>query len=129
MYVKLHVKSTTSIRLLALQSLFFYYFINTAVTMAFPQHHFLNDLSPCHRHVKFVNFSVSSLGIIGQSCNSFIRICTNLAIYKRHFNAIITKVRRSVMIRTASYIQEYFTQPITSKICVTNHGLTRILSL
>ena len=34
----------------------------------------LHDLESEYRHVKFDNLSISSLGIFGQSCNSFFQI-------------------------------------------------------
>ena len=52
----------------------------------------LNDLTSKYRHLKFVNSSISSLRIFGQSCDSFIQICSSLAIDKAHTNYIITKL-------------------------------------
>ena len=40
----------------------------------------LNDLTSKYRHVKFVNLSIGSLGIFGQSCDSFIQMCSDLTI-------------------------------------------------
>ena len=52
----------------------------------------LHDLESNYRHVKFVNLSISSLGIFGQSCNSFIQMCTDLSINTGHTRYIITKL-------------------------------------
>ena len=46
----------------------------------------LNDLTPKYRHIKFVNLSIGSLGIFGQSCDSFIQICSDLTIDEAHTN-------------------------------------------
>ena len=65
--------------------------------------HLLHDLESKYRHVKFVNLSISSLGIFGQSCNSFIQMCTDLSINTGHTKYIITKLT-SIIIRTTYYI-------------------------
>ena len=62
----------------------------------------LNDLTSKHHHVKFLNLSIGSLGIFGQSCNSFIQICSDLSIDKAHNNYIITK-SSTIIIRTTYY--------------------------
>ena len=50
-------------------------------------------------HVKFFNLSIGSLGIFGQSCDSFIQMCSDLTIDKAHTNCIITKLT-TIIIRT-----------------------------
>ena len=63
----------------------------------------LNDLTSKYRHVEFVNLSIGSLGIFGQSCDSFIQMCSDLTIDKAHTNYIITKLS-TIIIRTTYYI-------------------------
>ena len=65
--------------------------------------HLLNDLTSKYRQVKFVNLSIGSLGIFGQSCDSFIQMCSDLTIDKAHTNFIITKLS-TIIIRTTYYI-------------------------
>ena len=62
----------------------------------------LNDLTSKYRHVKFVNLSIGSLGIFGQSCDSFIQMCSDLTIDKAHTNYIITKLS-TIIIRKTYY--------------------------
>ena len=73
----------------------------------------LNDLTSKYRHVKFVNLSISSLGIFGQSCDSFIQMCSDLTIGKAHTNYIITKLS-TIIIRTTYYIFCMRTKPWTN---------------
>ena len=63
----------------------------------------MNDLTSKYRHVKFVNLSIGSLGIFGQSSDSFIQMCSDLTIDKAHTNYIITKLS-TIIIRTTYYI-------------------------
>ena len=52
----------------------------------------LNDLTSKYRHVKLVNLSIGSLGIFGQSSDSFIQMFSDLTIDKAHTNYIIAKL-------------------------------------
>ena len=63
----------------------------------------LHDLKSKYRLVKFVNLSVSSFGIFGQSYNSFIEMCTDLFINTGHTNYLMTKLTITI-IRTMYYI-------------------------
>ena len=63
----------------------------------------LNDLTSKYRHVEFVNLSIGSLGIFGQSCDSFIQMCSDQTIDKAHTNYIITELS-TIIIRTTYYI-------------------------
>ena len=63
----------------------------------------LNDLTSKYRHMKFVNLSIGSLGIFGQSCDSFIQRCSDPTIDQAHTNYIITKLT-TIIIRTTYYI-------------------------
>ena len=75
----------------------------------------LNDLASKYRHVNCVNLSVGSIGIFGQSCNSFIQMCSDLTINKSHTNYIITKLKTITD----------FAQLITYSACATNPGLAQ----
>ena len=63
----------------------------------------LNDLKSKYRHIEFMNLSIGSLGIFGQSSDSFIQMCSDLAIDKAHTNYIFTK-SSTIIIRTTYYI-------------------------
>ena len=74
----------------------------------------LNHLTlKCH-HVKFVNLSIGFVGIFGQSCDSFIQMCSDLTIDNAHINYIIDRLS-TIIIRTL----------ITYFACATNPGLTQ----
>ena len=53
--------------------------------------------------VKFVNLSISSLGIFGLSCSSFIEMCDALAVDMGHRRYLISKLSNTI-IRTTYYI-------------------------
>ena len=72
----------------------------------------LNDLTSKYRHVKFVNLSIGSLGIFGQSSDSFIQMCSDLTIDKAHANYIITKLT-TIIICATYYIFCMRTKPWT----------------
>ena len=47
------------------------------------------DLSSKYRSVNFINLSITSLGIFGKSCNSFIAMCNDLNIDKQNLNYML----------------------------------------
>ena len=51
----------------------------------------------------FVNFSISSLGIFGLSCSSFIEVYDALAVVIEHRSYLISKLSNTI-IRTTYYI-------------------------
>ena len=57
----------------------------------------LHDLKSKYRFVKFGHFSISSLGIFGQSCDSFTQRCTDQSINTGHTNYIITKLTSMII--------------------------------
>lgn len=59
----------------------------------------LIDPSPKYRQAAYFNFVMGSLGIFQQSCDSFIQMCSNLAINQRHINYMVTK-QADTIIRT-----------------------------
>ena len=63
----------------------------------------METLKSKYTDVKFVNLSISSLGIFGLSCSSFIEICDALAVDMGHRRYLISKLS-SVVIRTSYYI-------------------------
>ena len=52
-----------------------------------------------YREVRLVNLSISSLGIFGQSCDTFMDMMQDLAIEKRHLKYTISKIT-NIAIRT-----------------------------
>ena len=60
------------------------------------------DLSSKYRSVKFINLSISSLGIFGKSCNAFIAMCYDLNIDKQQLNYALRKI--TSIIRSSYYI-------------------------
>ena len=61
------------------------------------------DLSSKYRNAKFINLSISSIGIFGKSCKSFIKMCNDLGIEKQHLNYILSKIT-AIIIRSTYYI-------------------------
>ena len=62
--------------------------------------HLLHNLRTKYRLVKFVNLSISSLGMFGKSCDSFFQMRTNLSINTGHTNYIITKLTGIINLTT-----------------------------
>ena len=63
----------------------------------------LTDLSNDYHTIDFVNLSMSSLGMFGQSSDSFVKMCTELGFHNHHLNFIISKLS-TIIIRTTYYI-------------------------
>ena len=61
------------------------------------------DLSSKYRSVNFINLSISSLGVFGKSCNSFIAMCNDLNIDKQNLNYALRKLT-AIIIRSTYYI-------------------------
>ena len=61
------------------------------------------DLSSKYHNVKFINLSISSLGIFGNSCNSFIAMCNDLNINKQQLNYVLRKII-AIIIQSSYYI-------------------------
>ena len=45
-----------------------------------------------YHDVKFVNISLSTMGIFGNSCEPFIHMCRELGFEKQHLNFIVRKL-------------------------------------
>ena len=60
-------------------------------------------LSSKYRSVNFINLSISSLGIFGKSCNSFIAMCNDHNIDKQNLNYALRKIT-AIIIRSTYYI-------------------------
>ena len=58
--------------------------------------------SDCHS-VKFINLSLSALGIFGKSCERFIDMCKELEFDKQHTDFIVRKLS-TIIIRSTYYI-------------------------
>ena len=63
----------------------------------------METLKSKYTDVKFVNLSISSLGIFGLSCSSFIEMCDALAVDMGHRRYLISKLSNTI-IRTTYYI-------------------------
>ena len=62
-----------------------------------------HDLSSKYHSVKFINLSISSLGIFGKSCNSFIAMCNDLNINTQQLNYALRKIT-AIIIQSSYYI-------------------------
>lgn len=64
-----------------------------------------------------VNLSTASLGIFGQSCDSFIQICSDLAINEGHINCIIGELSntiiRTIFLRNTCKLGQSSTKPLS----------------
>ena len=63
----------------------------------------LVDLDKAYSRIEFVNLCRSSLGIFSNSSDSFLQMCNDIGINKRHLNFIVTKLC-TIIIRTTYYI-------------------------
>ena len=61
------------------------------------------DLDKAYDRIKFINLCISSLGIYGNSSDSFLQMCHDIGIDKHHLNFIATKLS-TIIIRTTYYI-------------------------
>ena len=61
------------------------------------------DLSLDFHSVKFINLSLSALGIFGKSCEPFIDMCKELEFNKQHTDFIMRKLP-AIIIRSTYYI-------------------------
>ena len=66
-------------------------------------HPLLVDLDKAYDRIEFVNLCISSLGIFGNSSDSFLLMCNDIGIDKHHLNFIVTKLS-TIIIRTTYYI-------------------------
>ena len=62
----------------------------------------INDLKSEY-NVKFVNLSISALGVFDHECSTFIDMLENLNIEKKQYKYIVTKIM-SIAIRSTYYI-------------------------
>ena len=63
----------------------------------------LTDLANDYKQVKFINLSVSFLGIFGNSSDLFIKLCMERCISNGDLNFIISKIS-TIIIRSTYYI-------------------------
>ena len=63
----------------------------------------IHSRSSAYSSIMFVNLSISSLGIFGLSCSSFIEMCNALDISEDHLRFMISKLS-NLTIRTTYYI-------------------------
>ena len=60
-------------------------------------------LQSSFKNVHFVNLSISSVGIFGLSCSSFIDMCNALDVDEKHLHCLMSKLFNTI-IRTTYYI-------------------------
>ena len=63
----------------------------------------LTDLANDYKQVKFINLSISCLGIFGSSSDSFLKLCMERGISNGDLNFIISKIS-IIIIRSTYYI-------------------------
>ena len=66
-------------------------------------HRLTRDLSSDFHNIKFINLSLSALGIFGKSCEPFIDTCKELEFDKQHTDFIVRKLS-TIIIRSTYYI-------------------------
>ena len=66
-------------------------------------HRLTRDLSSDFHNIKFINLSLSALGIFGKSCEPFIDMCKELEFDKHHIDFIVRKLS-TIIIRSTYYI-------------------------
>ena len=66
-------------------------------------HRLTRDLSSDFRNIKFINLSLSALGIFGKSCEPFIDMCKELEFDKQHTDFVVRKLS-TIIIRSTYYI-------------------------
>ena len=72
----------------------------------------VKNLRKYYQDVKFINLSLSCLGIYDQSCTMFMEMCNELKLESRHQKYIISKIT-NIAIRTTYYIFCCRNQPWT----------------
>ena len=63
----------------------------------------INDLNRDHKSVKFVNLSMSSLGVFSDECSTFLDMMNDIGIDKKH-QLYIVKRMINLTIRTTYFI-------------------------
>ena len=63
----------------------------------------MQELSSNYHEVKFINISISSLGIFGNSCDAYIQMYKDLNCEEKHLKYILKKLI-TIIIRTTYYI-------------------------
>ena len=93
-----------------------------------------HNLSSMYHCIRLLNLSVSSLGIFGNSCKSFIEICKDLEVERQHMMQIIRKTT-NIIIRSTYYIfcMRKKSGPTVTSLCISymtrNHYLLIIIFL
>ena len=64
---------------------------------------FLTDLANDYKEIKFINLTISCLGIFGNSSGSFLKLCMERGISNDDLNFIISKIS-TLIIRSTYYI-------------------------
>ena len=58
------------------------------------------DLDKAYDRIEFVNLCISSLGILGNSSDSFLEMCNDIGIDTHHLNFIVTKLSTLIILTT-----------------------------
>ena len=78
-----------------------------------------HDLSSMHRCVRLSNLSISSLGVVGDSCKSFIEMCKGLDVERQHKVHILRKTTNIIFDpRTISAACEIMPGPTLASVCI-----------
>ena len=76
------------------------------------------DLSSKYCSINFIKLSISSLGIFGKSCSSFIDMCNDLNIDKQNLNYSLRKIT-AIIIRSTYFIFCMRNKPWTNRDLLT----------
>ena len=76
---------------------------NNAHRKELKYHPLLTDLAKDYNKIKFVNLSISCLGMFGNSSDSFLQMCNERGINNHDLRLIISKLS-TIIIRTTYYI-------------------------
>ena len=68
-------------------------------------HPLLVELDKADDRIEFVNLCMSSLGIFGNSSDSFLQMCNDIGIDKHHLNFIVTKSTQIFCMRNKPWSQ------------------------
>ena len=72
----------------------------------------IQELSSNYHKVKFLNTSISLLGIVGNSCDAYIQMYKDIDCEEKHLKYILKKL--TIIIRTTYYIVCMRNKPLTN---------------
>ena len=62
--------------------------------------HLTHDVSSDYRNVRFINLSLNTLGIFGNSCEPFIDLCKELDFRKQHIKFKVPELTTIIIMST-----------------------------